>query len=176
MQTSMNHFLKPEMLWSQNKWFCPSYRDFSRSTTETFIINSARILIIQFGQFSNQGVSLSKDANFFSCTESEWNKHIEVPITVEDEVSFTNNYSVIATVNHWGTLNRGSLLAFCQGPTLIFLVLLLWQIGFNLKKVLLTILHYTSFFTAKFKCSPGSTKNFHGFARGFCHLRHCVLV
>ena len=27
-------------------------------------------------------------------------------------------------------------------------------------------LHHTSFFTAKFKCSPRSTKTFHGFARG----------
>ena len=37
-----------------------------------------------------------------------------VPITVEDEVSFTNKYSLIATINHSGTLNRGHYWAFIK--------------------------------------------------------------
>ena len=54
------------------------------------------------------------DANFFSCTQSESNKHLLVPITVEDEVSFTNKYSLIPTINHSGTLNRGHYWAFTR--------------------------------------------------------------
>ena len=42
-----------------------------------------------------------------------------------------------------------------------------------LAKVVSTIPYHTSIFKAKFNGSPGSTKDFHGFARGFYHLRHC---
>ena len=62
----------------------------------------------------NLKILVSKDANFFSCTQSESNKHLLVPITVEDEVSFTNKYSLIATINHSGTLNRGHYWAFIK--------------------------------------------------------------
>ena len=36
------------------------------------------------------------------------------PITVEDEVSFINKYSLIATINHSGNLNRGHYCAFIR--------------------------------------------------------------
>ena len=45
-----------------------------------------------------------------------------------------------------------------------------------LAKVVSTIPYHTSIFKAKFNGSPGSTKDFHGFARGFYHLRHCVTL
>ena len=35
------------------------------------------------------------------------------------------------------------------------------------KKIISTILNHTSFFKAKLKCSPRSTKDFPGFTRGF---------
>ena len=114
IQTSMNQFLKPEILSSQNKWFCPSCNLLFESTRETCIINSAPILIIQLCRFSNQGGQLVKNENFFSCTQSESNKDLTVPITIEDEVSFTNKYSLIATISHSGTLNRGHYWAFIK--------------------------------------------------------------
>ena len=92
IQTSMNQFLKPEILSSQNKWFCPSCNLLSESTRETCIINSAPILIIQLCRFSNQGGQLVKNENFFSCTRSESNKDLTFPIPIEDEVSFANKY------------------------------------------------------------------------------------
>ena len=86
----------------------------SQSTRETCIINSDPILIIQFCRFSYQGGPLVKDANFFGCTQSETNKHLMVPITVEDEVSCTNRYSLIATINYLGCLNRSRYWAFIK--------------------------------------------------------------
>ena len=47
IQASISQFLKPEILSSHNKWFCPSCKALSESTRETCIINSAPILIIQ---------------------------------------------------------------------------------------------------------------------------------
>ena len=92
IQSSMNQFLKPEILSSQNKWFCPSCNLLSESTRETYIINSAPIVIIQLCRFSNQGSQLVKNENFFSCTQSESNKDLTVPITIEDEVFFDCYY------------------------------------------------------------------------------------
>ena len=77
IQTSMNQF-------------CPSCNLLSERTRETCVINSAPILIIQLCRFSNQGGQQVKNENFFSCMQSESNKDLTVPITIEDEVSFTN--------------------------------------------------------------------------------------
>ena len=114
IQASISQFLKPEILSSHNKWFFPSCKAYSESTRETCFINSAPILIIQLCRFSNQDGQLIKDANFFSCTQSESNKHLLVPITVEDEVSLTNKYSLIVTINHSGTFNMGHYWAFIR--------------------------------------------------------------
>ena len=45
---------------------------------------------------------------------SESNKLLVVPITTEDEVSFINKYSLIATINHSGNLNRDHYWAFIK--------------------------------------------------------------
>ena len=114
IQTSMNQLLKLEILTSQNKWFLQSCNLLCESTRETCIINSAPILIIQLCRFSNQGGQPVKNENFFSCTQSESNKDLTVPITIEGEVSFTNKYSLISTINHSGTFNRGHYWAFIK--------------------------------------------------------------
>ena len=105
---------KAEILLSYNKWFCPLCNLLSESTRGTCVINSAPILIIQLCRFSDQGGQLVKNENFFSCTQSESSKDLTVPITIEDEVSFTNKYSLIATINDSGTLNRGHYWAFVK--------------------------------------------------------------
>ena len=137
------------------------------------------ILIVQLCQFSNQGGQLIKDANFFSCTQSESNKHLLVPITVEDEVSFTNKYSLIATINHSGTLNRGHLLlGFYQGHTLTLLVLLQWQIGFESWRKVSQQYYIRHPFLKKIWIFPRSYQKswpfFLVFARGFWHFRQGV--
>ena len=104
-------------------------------------MNSAPILIIQLCPFSNQGGQLVKNENFFSCTQSESNKDLTVPITIEDEVSFTNKYSLIATINHSSTLNRGHYWVFIKVYTPLFGTLAMSSLFFMLKKTLSTILH-----------------------------------
>ena len=47
----------------------------------SYFNNPTFLILNQIGQ-------LIKDANFFSCTESESNKHLTVSITVEKEVFF----------------------------------------------------------------------------------------
>ena len=70
-------------------------------------MNSAPILAIKFCHFSNQGDQLVKDETLVSCAESYSGLYLTVPKSIEDEVSFINEYSLIATVNHSGTLSGG---------------------------------------------------------------------
>ena len=68
IQTSLNQFLSPEILSSQNKWFCPLCKTISESTRETCVTNSAPILAIQLCRFSNQGGQLVKEETLVGCT------------------------------------------------------------------------------------------------------------
>ena len=89
---------------SGNKWFCPSCNTLSKSTRETCVMNSALILAIQLCRFSNRGSQVVKDETLVSCTQSQY---LAIPVTIEDEVSFINKYSLIVTINHSGTLSKG---------------------------------------------------------------------
>ena len=170
IQTSMNQLIKPEILSSQNKWFCPSCNLLSESTRETCIINSAPILIIQLCRFSNQGGQLVKNENFFCCTQSKSKKDLTVPITIEDEVSFTNKYSLIAIINHSGTLNRGHYWAFIKDLHSSSWYSCNDKSVFNVEKILSAILHLTSFFTGKFKFFQDLPKIFIVLQGGFVIL------
>ena len=70
-------------------------------------MNSVPILAFQLCPFSNLGGQLVKDETFVSSTQSQLGQYLTVPITIEDEVSFINKYSITATINHYGTLITG---------------------------------------------------------------------
>ena len=53
INSSLSKFLKPEILESENKWFCPSCNCLTDSTRETSIIGSSSILVIELSRFSN---------------------------------------------------------------------------------------------------------------------------
>ena len=57
---------------------------------------------------------LVKDETLISCTQSQLGQYLTVPITIEDEVSLINKYSLIATINHSGTLSRGHYWAYIK--------------------------------------------------------------
>ena len=104
IQTSFNSYLSPEILSCQNKWFCPSCNALFESTREIHIIRSAPILIILLRRFSNQGQTLLKNEDSFNCIQSQ---HLSVPVNCDPEVSLNNTYSLLATINHSGSLNNG---------------------------------------------------------------------
>ena len=101
---SLSKFLKSEILESENKWFCPSCNCLTESTRETSINGSGSILVIQLSRFFTSHSRLIKDQQLFNCSlELE----LKVSVTVEDEVSFSNQYSLAASINHSGTLDQG---------------------------------------------------------------------
>ena len=52
-----------------------------------------------------------KDEQFFDCFP---NSVLNVPLTLDNEMSFINKYSLVATINHSGSLDRGHYWAFIQ--------------------------------------------------------------
>ena len=104
INSSLSKFLKPEILESENKWFSPSCNCLTESTRETSIIGSSSILVIQLSRFSTSHSRLLKDPRVFNCSPE---LELKVPMTVEDEVSFSSKYSLVASINHSGTLDQG---------------------------------------------------------------------
>ena len=104
INSSFSKFLKPEILDSDNKWFCPSCNCLTESTRETSIISSGSILVIQLSRFSTSYSGLIKDQQVFNCFPE---LDLKVPITVEENVSFSTKYSLMASINHSGTLDQG---------------------------------------------------------------------
>ena len=69
-------------------------------------MNFVPILAIQLCHFSIQGGQLVKDESLVNCTQNQSGQYLTVPITIKDEVSFINKYSLIATNSNSGTLSR----------------------------------------------------------------------
>ena len=139
INTSLSKFLKPEILESENKWFCPR---------ETSIIGLSSILVIQLSRFSTSHSRLSKDQQVLNCSPE---LELRVPITVEDEVSFSSKYCLVASVNHSGAVDQGHYWAVVKDSNTED-----W-LSCNNKVVLTVPQHFlktqlhTSFFTRKIK-------------------------
>ena len=104
INSSSSKFLKPEISESDNKWFCPSHNCLTESIRETSFISSGSMLVIQLSQFCTLHSRLIKEQQVFNCSPE---LDLKVSITVEDEVSFSTKYSLIASINHSGTLDQG---------------------------------------------------------------------
>ena len=104
INSSLSKFLKPEILESGNEWFCPSCNCLTESARDTSITGFNSILVIQLSRFSTSHSRLLKDQQVFNCFPE---LELKVPITVEDEVSFSSKYSLVASINHSDTLDQG---------------------------------------------------------------------
>ena len=105
INSSLSKFLKSEMLELENKCFYPSCNCLTESTMEIAIVSWRSNLVIQLNRFSIPHSRLRKDQQLFNCSpESELN----VPITVEDETSSSSKYSLMASIDHSGTLDQGN--------------------------------------------------------------------
>ena len=104
IKTSLDKLLHSQTSSSQNKWFCSSCESLTETTKETSITNSSVVLIVQLIRFCILDNRAIKDKQIFDCFP---NKVLKVSISLNNEVSFTNKYSIVATINHSGSLDRG---------------------------------------------------------------------
>ena len=109
VSSSFNKLLQTESLSGDNKWFCPQCSSYQISTKETCIINCGQILIFTFSQIS-RSLRILILWNVFL----KQPMFLRVPIQTGDSISFTHTYSLIATINHSGTLQAGHYWAFIK--------------------------------------------------------------
>ena len=98
----------------ENEWFCPSCNSCKESIKDTSFIQSAPILVIHLKRFCIEQDKVIKDNQFFKCFPED---PLQIRITDNNEVSFSNNYSLVATINHSGSLNNGHYWAIIKDDT-----------------------------------------------------------
>ena len=99
ISSSLIESLKPETLSGEHMWSCPQCSELRESTRET-----------RFTKFNGDTF---KDTRFVECLPVE--DHIlRVPLKLDDNVSFSKEFSLVATINHSGSLNAGHYWAFIK--------------------------------------------------------------
>ena len=104
VDSSLEKFLSSELLKLENEWFCPLCNSCKESIKDTSLIQSAPILVIHLKHFCIEQDKVIKDNQFFKCFPED---PLQIRITDSNEVSFSNNYSFVARINHSGSLNHG---------------------------------------------------------------------
>ena len=113
ISSSLNEILKPEPLSGEHMWSCPQCSELRESTRETSISNCGHVLIVQLNRFSKFHGNTFKDTRFVECLPVK--DHIlSVPLKLDDNVSFSKEFSLVATINHSGSLNSGHYWAFIK--------------------------------------------------------------
>ena len=110
---SLNNFLQSESLTGDNQWHCPQSSVKRDCSKELSISSCGKILIVQLKRFSNLSGNSIKDTQQIHCLP-EPTHSLTVPIKPSDSVSFSNKYSLIASINHSGTPQAGHYWAFIK--------------------------------------------------------------
>ena len=94
-------------------WSCPQCSELRESTREISVSNCGQVLIIQLNRFTKFNGDTFKDTRFVECLPVK--DHIlTVPLKLDDNVSFSKEFSLVATINHSGSLNAGHYWAFIK--------------------------------------------------------------
>ena len=113
ISSCLNESLKPEFLSGEHMWPCPQCSELRESTRETSISNCGHVLIVQLNRFSKFHGNTFKHTRFVECLPVK--DHIlTVPLKLDDNVSFSKEFSLVATINHSGSLNAGHYWAFIK--------------------------------------------------------------
>ena len=113
ISSSLNRFLRSVSLSGEDQWLCPNCSVKRESSKEYSILSCGKVLIVQLKRFSRCRGSIIKDTKQVHCLP-EPTHILSVPVHSSDSVSFSNRYSLIATINHSGTLQAGHYWAFIK--------------------------------------------------------------
>ena len=100
----LEKFLSAELLTLDKDWFCLSCNSCKETINNTSIIESAHILVANLEHSCVERDKIIKDNQFFKCLPEDL---LLIRITDNSKVSFLNNYSLVATINHSGNLSNG---------------------------------------------------------------------
>ena len=94
-------------------WYCPQCSSNQNATMDSIITKCGSVLILHLKRYDSFLGNVFKDTKFVECLPHP-NHVLEIPIEQNDSVSFSNKYSLIATINHSGSLNAGHYWAFIK--------------------------------------------------------------
>ena len=100
--SSLSKFLEVELLDGSNRYNCPFCQSLQEATIQKKISRCGNVLICHLKCFSNFLNNTYKDCSHFHCQSA-----LTVPVSVEEEISFSKHYTLVATINHSGSLNDG---------------------------------------------------------------------
>ncbi|CCD23082.1 putative ubiquitin-specific protease UBP12 NDAI_0B00480 [Naumovozyma dairenensis CBS 421] len=104
-------FSKPEILSSNDSWYCPHCKEHRQATKQIELWNTPDILLIHLKRFENQRSFSDKivDTVFFPITDFDISEHL-----VYKEDPRGNVYDLIAVDNHYGGLGGGHYTAYAK--------------------------------------------------------------
>ena len=113
ISSSLEKFFEVEPLEGNNRYNCPLCNSLQEATIQKQVSRCGSVLIVHLKRFNNFLEHTFKDCSYFHCLPSNASS-ISIPISVEGEVSFVKNFSLIATINHSGRLENGHYWAYTR--------------------------------------------------------------
>ena len=114
--TFLIQLLQTESLSGDNMWFCLQCAAPQISTRETHITSCGTVLIIQLNRYAKLNGDMFKDNRQVECLPNS-DHLLKIPIQIDDTVSFSKEFSLVATINNSGNLNAGHYWAFINENT-----------------------------------------------------------
>ena len=113
ISSSINKFQEIEPLEGSNRYNCPLCQSLQEATIQKCISKCGSVLICHLKRFGNFLDNTFKDCSTFKCLPMK-DSTVSVPVLVEGETSVPKLYSLVATINHSGRLDRGHYWSFIK--------------------------------------------------------------
>ena len=113
ISASLIELLQSQSLSGDNMWFCPQCCSEQNATIDSAITKSGSILIVQLKRYTTFQGNSFKDNKHVVCLPSH-DHVLEIPIDQNNTITFSNRYTLVATINHSGNLNAGHYWAFIK--------------------------------------------------------------
>ena len=111
LQSSLNTFLAPEVLESENAYFCNVCQSLESAIISYNLVAVGAYLIVQTKRFSQDGSGLVKHLQKIAC-----NQTLSVPVISLNNSIENKKFKLLGTINHTGSLDRGHYTAFIRTP------------------------------------------------------------
>ena len=113
ISSSLDKLLQSESLSGDNMWFCPQCSSSQNATTEAGIVKCGSVLILQLKRYDTFLGNVYKDTKFVECLPCS-DHLLKIPVLQNDVMSFSNEYTLVASINHSGSLNAGHYWAYIK--------------------------------------------------------------
>ena len=100
----MQLVLEPEVLTDGSMHFCPQCAKHTASTRQCTVVSAGSVLILHIDRCVNRENKIVQDNRVVACSNESL---LQLPICVDEAVSFCADFQVVATINHSGSARSG---------------------------------------------------------------------